>query len=179
MIKVVGLSGAVSGSQTLTTLREVEKEVGRSYGTEVEFTLLDLRTLEVVFSDGRDYHEYEGDTAKLAATLADADAIIIGAPVFQGGMPGALKNVLDLLPEDGLKDKAVSLVINAGSPRYFLASECQFKPVLAAMKAKVITEVAFIEAREIYRTEIIEDETKERIDRVTRQAIDYALNAHK
>ena len=35
MLKVVGLSGAVSGSQTLTTLREVEKEVGRSYGTEV------------------------------------------------------------------------------------------------------------------------------------------------
>ncbi len=179
MLKVVGLSGAVSGSQTLTTLREVEKEVGRSYGTEVEFTLLDLRTLTVAFSDGRDYHEYEGDTAKVATTLAEADALIIGAPVFQGGMPGALKNVLDLLPEDGLKGKVVSLVINAGSPRYFLASEYQFKPILAAMKAKVITEVAFIEAREIYRTEIIEDETKQRIDRVARQAIDYALSTNQ
>lgn len=174
MLNVIGLSGSYAGSQTLTTLKEVEKEVGRTYGDQVHFELLDLRKLAVEPSDGRDFHEYEGDTLKVAESLAKADAIIIGAPIFQGGIPGVLKNVLDLLPEDGLRGKAVGMIANAGSPRFFLAAEYQLKPVLESMKAQVVSNCAFIEAREIYRTEIIEDETKQRIDRVTRQTVELA-----
>lgn len=173
-MKVVGLSGSVAGSQTVTTMREVEKEIGRSYGTDVQFQLVDLRDLKVEPSDGRNFHEYEGDTLKVATALAEADAIVIATPIFQGSIPGVLKNVLDLLPEDGLRNKAVGIIVNAGSPRFFLATEYQLKPVLAAMKAKVVTNIAFIEAREIYRTEIIEDETKHRIDQVARETVDLA-----
>ena len=94
MLKVVGLSGSVAGSQTITTMREVEKEIGRTYGTEVNFKMLDLRDYQLQASDGRDFHEYDGDTYQVATTLAAADAIIVGTPIFQGSIPGALKNVL-------------------------------------------------------------------------------------
>ena len=173
-MKVVALSGTTAGSKTITTMREVEREVGRNYGTDVEFTMVDLREYDLVFSDGRDYHEYEGDTLTVATKLMEADAIIVGMPVFQASMPGSLKNVFDLLPEEAFKGKAVGIVANAGSPRYFLAAENQLKPVLSFMKAEVVSEIAFIEGREIYRTEIIEDETKHRIDRVADKTVDLA-----
>lgn len=174
MLKVVGLSGSVAGSQTITTMREVEKEIGRTYGTEVNFKMLDLRDYRLQASDGRDFHEYDGDTYQVATTLAAADAIIVGTPIFQGSIPGALKNVFDLLPEDGFRGKVIGTVVNAGSPRFFLAAEYQLKPVLTAMKAEVISNCAFVEAREIYRTEIIEDATKHRIDKVARQTVALA-----
>lgn len=172
-MKVVGLSGTSSGSNTIVTMREAERAVGRHFA-DADFTMVDLRDYQLVDSDGRDYHEYEGDTLRVATTLAAADAIIIGFPIYQGSFPGALKNALDLLPEDGLRGKVVGIVANAGSPRYFLVPEYQLKPVLTAMKAQVVSATAFVETREIYRTEIIEDATKDRIDRVAAATVHLA-----
>lgn len=172
-MQVVGLSGSSSGSSTITTMREVAQAVDRHIA-DADFTMLDLRDYQLVNSDGRDYHEYAGDTLKVATTLATADAIVIGFPVCQGSFPGTLKNVLDLLPEDGLRGKAVGIVANAGSARHFLVPEYQLKPVLTAMKAQVVSQIAFVEARELYRTEIIEDATKERIDRVAVATVQLA-----
>lgn len=164
-MKVVGLSGSSSGSNTIVTMREAERAVGRHFA-DVDFTMIDLRDYQLEDSDGRDYHEYEGDPLKVATALAEADALLIGFPICQGSFPGTLKNVLDLLPEGGLKNKVVGIIANAGSSRYFLVPEYQLKPVITAMKGQVVGTTAFVEAREIYRTEIIEDATKDRIDRV-------------
>ncbi|GIO95941.1 hypothetical protein J14TS5_10270 [Paenibacillus lautus] len=65
---------------------------------DAEMILLDLAEYNLVFGDGRDYREYEGDTRYVAETIMAADALIMGTPTFQASIPATLKNVFDLLP---------------------------------------------------------------------------------
>ena len=67
----------------------------------------------MVFSDGRNYWEYEGDTKYVTETIMAADAIIIGTPVFQASIPAHLKNIFDLLPVNAFRDKVVSMRRNS------------------------------------------------------------------
>lgn len=169
-MKLVLLSGSNIGTKTRTAMDYAVKEVQEKY-PDVESTLIDLAEYEMQFSDGRDYREYEGDTQFIAQTIMDADAIVIGTPIFQASIPGTLKNVFDLLPENALRDKVSSIIVTAGSPKHFLIAEQQLKPILSYMKSHVAQTFVFIEEKDLYRNEIINDDVIFRIERLIEDTI--------
>lgn len=169
-MKVVVLSGSTIGSKTRTAMNHVLKTIGEKY-SEVDATLLDLADYSVVFSDGRDYREYKGDTKYVAETLMDADAIILGTPIFQASLPGSLKNVFDLLPQDGLRDKVVSILVTAGSTRHYLIADTQIKPILSYMKAHVVQTFTFMDERDFFRKEIVNEDALFRIERLVEDTV--------
>ncbi|QIK70733.1 NAD(P)H-dependent oxidoreductase [Erysipelothrix sp. HDW6C] len=164
MKKVLAISGSVFGTKTriaLDTLKPL-------FSSDVDFEVVDLKEIEVAFSDGRDYRDYEGDTLHLVEKILAADALVIGSPVFQASIPGALKNIFDLIPIDGLKDKVVGIVMTAGSSKHYMVGEYQLKPILSYMKARTVAKYVFIEGKDFYRTEIIEDDVHFRLKRLAR-----------
>jgi len=138
---------------------------------EAEATLLDLAEYDVQFSDGRNYMEYEGDTKYVAQTVMGADAVIIGTPIFQASIPATLKNVFDLLPEKALRDKVASIIVTAGSPKHYLIAEQQIKPILSYMKAQIVQSYVFIEEKDFYRKEIVNDDILFRINRLVEDTV--------
>lgn len=138
---------------------------------DVETMLIDLSEYDVQFSDGRNYLEYEGDTGFVTRTIMDADAIIIGTPVFQASIPATLKNIFDLLPEQAFRDKVVSMLVTAGSSKHYLIPEQQLKPILAYMKAQIVQSYVFIEEKDFYRKEIINDDVLFRINRLVEDTV--------
>ena len=134
-------------------------------------TLIDLADYNIQFSDGRNYMEYEGDTGYVTKTIMDADAIIIGTPIFQASIPATLKNIFDLLPVNAFRDKVVSMIVTAGSPKHYLIAEQQLKPILAYMKAQIVQTYVFIEEKDFHRKEIINDDIFFRIDRLVEDTI--------
>lgn len=136
-----------------------------------EITLIDLAEYDVQFSDGRDYREYEGDTGYVARTVMEADAIIIGTPIFQASIPATLKNLFDLLPINAFRDKVVSILVTAGSPKHYLIAEQQLKPILFYMKAQVVQTYVFIEEKDFYRKELTNDDVLFRIDRLIEDTV--------
>jgi FMN reductase len=169
-MKIVGLSGSIVGSKTRTAMNYMVKEVTRKY-PEVEMTLIDLAEYNVQFSDGRNYLEYEGDTGFVTKTIMEADAIIIGTPIFQASIPATLKNIFDLLPVNAFRDKVVSMLITAGSPKHYLIAEQQLKPILAYMKAQIVQTYVFIEEKDFNRKEIVNDDVLFRIDRLVEYSV--------
>lgn len=164
-MKIVILSGSKVGSKTRTAMDYTEKEVEKQY-PDSEITFIDLADYDVEFSDGRNYMEYEGDTQFVAKSLMDADTIIVGTPIFQASIPGVLKNVFDLLPEGAFRDKVVSVLVTAGSPKHYLIPNQQLIPILSYMKAEVVQTYVFIEERDFLRKEIINDDVFFRIERL-------------
>jgi FMN reductase len=164
-MKVVLLSGSKVGTKTRTAMNATEKEVEKQY-PESDITLIDLAEYDVEFSDGRNYMEYEGDTKFVAAELMEADTIIIGTPIFQASIPGVLKNVFDLLPEGAFRDKVVSMFVTAGSPKHYLIAEQQLMPIIKYMKAQVVQSYVFIEEKDFYRKEIVNDDVFFRLERL-------------
>ena len=58
------------------------------------------------------------------------DGYIFATPIFQGSIPGVLKNALDFLNPKALRYKPVSIVANGGTHQHHLVVENQFKPIL-------------------------------------------------
>jgi FMN reductase len=78
----------------------------------------------------------DSDDAVLREALAlviDADAIVVGTPVYKASFSGVLKVFLDLLPQDGLAGKLVLPVATGGSQSHMLALDYALRPVLASL----------------------------------------------
>ncbi|QJD88426.1 NADPH-dependent FMN reductase [Cohnella herbarum] len=164
-MKIVGLSGSKVGSKTRTAMDYAVKSFADKY-PDAEITLIDLADYDVQFSDGRSYLEYEGDTGFVTRKLMEADAIVIGTPIFQASIPATLKNIFDLLPVNAFRDKIVSMLVTAGTPKHYLVAEQQLKPILAYMKAQIVQTYVFIEEKDFHRKEIVDDDVLFRIDRL-------------
>ncbi len=138
---------------------------------ETQVTLIDLAEYDIQFSDGRNYLEYEGDTKYVAQTIMEADAIIIGTPIFQASIPATLKNIFDLLPENAFRDKVVSMLVTAGSSKHYLIAEQQLKPIISYMKAQMVQTYVFIEEKDFYQKEITNDDVLFRVNRLVEDTV--------
>lgn len=131
-----------------------------------EWTLIDLADYTVQYSDGRNYLEYEGDNGFVTKTIMEANAIVLGIQIFQASIPATLKNIFDLLPANAFRDKVVSMRVTAGSPKHYLVLEQQLKPTLSYMKAQIVQSYVFIEEKDFFRKEIVNDDVLFRIERL-------------
>ncbi|MBP1155356.1 MULTISPECIES: NAD(P)H-dependent oxidoreductase [unclassified Paenibacillus] len=135
-MKLVGISGTIVGSKTVVVVNKVLEEINK-LDSSIETELLDLKQVQLQFCDGRDPSTYTDDTKRVIDTVASADLLIIGTPVFQGSITGVLKNLFDLLPVDVLRHKVVGLIATGGTYQHYLIIENQLKPIIGYFRAYV------------------------------------------
>ena len=169
-MKVIALSGSNVGTKTRTVMEYVTQSVMKQE-PEVEIELIDLAEVDMVFSDGRNFTEYTGDTGRVANELMDADAIIIGTPIFQASIPASLKNVFDLLPVNAFLDKVVGVIATAGSSKHYLIPAQHLLPILTYMKAQVVQPYVFVGESDLHRGEIVSHDVVQRLDRLVEDTV--------
>jgi len=98
----------------------------RHPGLEVQS--FDLAELTIPFADGR---PPEGDTARVIDALRRADAVLLATPVYRGSLTGALKNLLDHVPVDALRDTPTAIASMGASDHHFLGVERHLRDILA------------------------------------------------
>src|SRR5699024_2035552 len=162
-MNIVLLSGSIVDSKIRTSMTYLNQALNNQDDTH-QVNFIDLKELELVFSYCRNYLDYNGDTLYLTQTLMNADVIFIGFPIFQASIPGTLKNVFDLLPVNAFKDKIVSILATAGSPKHYLIPETKIKPILGYMNANIMQNYVFIEERDFLNNEIVNYDILFRID---------------
>ncbi|UUC52578.1 NADPH-dependent FMN reductase [Pseudomonas citronellolis] len=86
---------------------------------------------------------------ELLEQVARADGLVIATPVYKASIAGALKVLLDLLPERALSHKVVLPLATGGSSAHMLAVDYALKPVLAALKAQEMLHGVFAEDSQI------------------------------
>jgi FMN reductase len=82
--------------------------------------------------------------AQALNAVEQAGIVIVATPVYKAAYSGLLKAFLDLLPQYGLKDKAVLPIATGGSSAHLLALDYALRPVLASLGARVIVESLFV-----------------------------------
>jgi len=85
----------------------------------------------------------------LLQQIENADGLVIATPVYKASFSGALKTVLDLLPERALSHKVVLPIATGGSIAHMLAVDYALKPVLSALKAQEMLHGIFAEDSQI------------------------------
>lgn len=108
---------------------------------------------------------------RLVADIEAASAIVIATPVYKASISGALKTLLDLLPERALEGKVVLPLATGGSLGHMLAVDYSLKPILSALKAEDVLHSVFAEDRQVSY-----DETLPRLDSNLEGRLDEALH---
>lgn len=169
-MKTVFLSGSRVGTKTLISMNTLKTMYQEKY-PDHECSFLDLKELDIAFSDGRNYLDYEGDTGFVAKEIMSADILFIGSPIFQASIPATLKNIFDLLPQKALENKTVGIVMTAGSQKHYLVAEIQLKPILSYMKANIVPNYVFIEDVDFVNKQLQNDDVFFRLDNLIENTV--------
>ena len=112
----------------------------------VSASLVSLADYKVSFADGRPPESFGDDTARVVSAVAEADAVLLASPVYRGSFTGALKNLLDLVPVDGLRNKPVGIVAMGATLHHYLGVDWQLRAVLAWFGALVAPTSVYLES---------------------------------
>ncbi|PLR95538.1 NADPH-dependent FMN reductase [Bacillus sp. T33-2] len=132
-MKLVGVSGSLIGEKTSKAVHEV-LQAAKAIEPSISTELVDLKEYEVEFVKGTPLSYYNADTVKVVNTVLSADFLVIGTPIYQASIPGALKNLFDHLPMDAFKSKVTGMVTTGGTDKHYLVMEYQLKPILTYLK---------------------------------------------
>lgn len=120
----------------MATVKKVLDEVSLQ-APDIQTELLDLKQYDLQFCDGRPTSDYTGDTRKVIDLVSSVDFYVIGTPIFQASLSGALKNLFDLVPVDVFRHKVIGFVATGGTYQHFLVVENQLKPIAGYFRSFV------------------------------------------
>ena len=142
-MKLLGISGGpLQSSKTLLAVNTA-LNYSKEYEPAAVIDVLNISQFNVQFCDARDPSKYEGDSKLMIDKIIDADAYIIGTPMYRGTYTGILKNIFDLIPNDAMKGKPVGLIATGGSDHHYLALEHELKPLLGFFLTFVLPGVVY------------------------------------
>ena len=168
---VVAICGSLR--ETSYTRLALEHALAAAAEAGAETELIDLRHWDLPLFDADDRDR--GDAAKLKRVVGDADAVIMGTPVYHGMISSTLKNAFDYLGKDEFEGKTVGLLATAGGGSY--------APTLEHLRTGIRTvhgwtlphEVGIRGAyNEFENGEFVDPDLAARVDKLGRMAAEYA-----
>ncbi|WP_216829857.1 NADPH-dependent FMN reductase [Alkalihalobacterium elongatum] len=170
-MKLVGISGTIVGSKTRIIVNKVLDEV-KKLDSSIEIELLNLKEYNIQFCDGRDPKTYEGDTKKVIEIMNSADMFLIGTPIFQASLSGALKNLIDLTPVETFRNKVMGFVATGGTYQHYLVIENQLKPIAGYFRAYVAPSYVYAQNDHFNnQNEVIDEELLNRIQNLAKELV--------
>jgi FMN reductase len=137
MTTLVGVLGSVTPPGRLHRALSAGLEATRLSFPRWETDLIDLAEHRISFADGRPLEQLEEDTADVIRRIVAADAVILATPVYRASFTGALKNLLDLTPLNGLASKPCGIITMGATPHHYLGADWQLRSVLTWFGAVV------------------------------------------
>jgi MsuE subfamily FMN reductase len=170
-MKLLGLSGGLSQK----TVVAIEKALDFAYQYDNSITIeaLNVSEYEAQFCDGRDPAKYEGDARVVIDKIVEADALIIGTPMYRGSYTGMLKNVFDLIPNDALLGKPVGLIATGGSDHHYLALEHELKPILGFFLAHAIPGGVYANNEHYSERDLVDEEILKRLKQLAQSVVNF------
>lgn len=170
-MKIIGISGSLSGSKTRTAVSKA-LEMASEIHPRAEIELADLKDYDLEFCTGKTLSQYNSDTQRLVKTIAASDIYIVGTPIFQGSIPGALKNVFDLCDPKIFRGKTMGFLATGGTFHHYLVIENHLKPIAGYFRAHVAPGSVYIQAGQFNQAgEIVDADALERIRNLAEEVV--------
>lgn len=177
-MKILLVDGTVLGRKTGAILEEVKTYI-EQFDSKLELEILTFANYEHQIVDGRPFDQYNAGMQEMVRKIEEADGFIFATPIFQGSIPGVLKNAFDFLNPKALRYKPVSIVANGGTYQHHLVVENQLKPILDYFRALVTPNYVYTHASHFDAdNHIIDENVHERLQELARVFVKYcALSA--
>lgn len=170
-MKLLGISGTITGSKTAIVIQNLLEEVKRN-NPEIEVELLDMKNYDVQFCDGRNPSTYNEDTRKVIDIVSSADFYIIGTPIFQGSITGVLKNLFDLIPPTSFRHKVMGFAATGGTYQHYLVIENQLKPIAGYFRSFVAPSYVYAHNSHFNdQKELVDEEVITRVNNLAKEVV--------
>ncbi|PMC34284.1 NADH-dependent FMN reductase [Bacillus sp. UMB0899] len=169
-MKLLGISGTITGSKTGIVVNKVVEEVKKLY-PEIEVELLDMKEYDVQFCDGRNPSTYTGETKTVIDKISSADFYLIGTPIFQGSFTGVLKNLFDLVDPKVFRHKVMGFIATGGTYQHFLVIENQLKPIAGYLRAYTAPSYVYAHNDHFSQGELVDKEVIERVTNLAKELV--------
>ena len=132
--KIVAFSANVQRpSKTRALVEAVAREAA-------DHAAVDLRLFDLVDAGAGLGGAWSRDALPLPArrvieAIEEADALVVGSPVYKGSYTGLFKHAFDLIDPAALADKPVAIAATGGGARHALVVEHAFRPLFGFFNA--------------------------------------------
>ena len=147
MPTLLGIHGTVTSPGRLHQALERALQAASLSDSLVTTGLLHLGDHRISFADGRSPEAYGDDTQKVLQQVIAADMYLIATPIYRASFTGALKNLLDQLPVEGLMGKACGLIGMGATDHHYLTVDTQLRPVLAWFGAHLVPGQVYLQSQ--------------------------------
>ena len=147
MPTLLGIHGTVTSPGRLHQALQVAVDAAAAHKPAITTSLLHLGDHQISFADGRPAEAYGDDTAQVLEQVMAADMFIIATPIFRASFTGALKNLLDHIPVEGLMGKACGLIGMGATDHHYLTVDTQLRPVLAWFGAHLVPGQVYLQSQ--------------------------------
>ena len=147
MPTLLGIHGAVTSPGRLHQALERALNAASAHDPSVKTGLLHLGDHRISFADGRPPEDYGDDTQKVVEQVTAADLYLIATPIYRASFTGALKNLLDHIPVEGLMGKACGLISMGATDHHYLTVDTQLRPVLAWFGAHLVPGQVYLQSQ--------------------------------
>jgi len=138
-MKIVGILGSPSVTSRSGSLLHLAQSQLQSVATSLH--TISIRELP---AEALMHAQFDHPLIRQAlGEVAQAQVVLVATPIYKAAYSGLLKAFLDLLPQDGLRDKTVLPLATGGSIAHLLALDYALKPVLSALGARDILDPVF------------------------------------
>lgn len=138
-MKVISILGSPSLRSRSGALLQLAQARLQPHATTTEtITVRDLPGQALLHAEFADT-----DIQAAIRKVLEAQVVLVATPIYKAAYSGLLKSFLDLLPQDGLRDKTVLPLATGGSAAHLLALDYTLKPVLSALGARDILDAVY------------------------------------
>lgn len=171
--RVVAVCGSLRDASYTRLALEHALDAARDAGASVE--LLDLREYDLPVYDPDT--ENTADAIEVMRVVREADAVLLGTPVYHGTLSSALKNALDYCGFDEFEDTTTGLLAVAGGGTYGPTLE-HLRATVRAMHGWTLPhQVGIRNASDQFDPEgaFLDSALETRVRKLGRQAVEYAF----
>jgi FMN reductase len=135
--RIVGLSGSPRRpSKTRALVEQVAAEVASH--RQVRLDIFDLVDAGPGLGAALQRQDLTLPAARIIDAVEQADALIVGTPVYKGAYTGLFKHVFDLVEPRALVGKPVVLTATGGGSRHALVVEHSLRPLFGFFEALTV-----------------------------------------
>ncbi|SON58521.1 NAD(P)H-dependent FAD/FMN reductase (plasmid) [Hartmannibacter diazotrophicus] len=168
MPEIVGIAGSLSSP---SRTRAVVSAAVRSTAERTGLTgaVYDLRDIGPSLGAAVGIGDLAPDARDVVKRILNADALIVGTPVYKGSYTGLFKHLFDLIEPAALKDKPILLTATGGGDRHALVIEHQLRPLFGFFEAATIATGVYASSADFKDGELSSPELLARLETATRQ----------